>query len=190
MKAEFSNPEIVTLAVFMAGGQSQYIDTEDIAMKADELAPGRFSWKKYPDQINIGNVRWALWDAKKRENGGYVLGSEKKGWLLTEAGLEFAKARIDGLTPSELARDPLPAKERQRWDKERTRLLATEAYDKVRTGQISDVTLQEAEAFFRVNDYVVGQAREQKIVRTLNMFGEDPELGRAIRELAVRVRGW
>jgi hypothetical protein len=51
------------------------------------------------------------------------------------------------------------------------------------------VTLQEAEAFFRLDDYVTGEAREQKIIRVLNAFGDDPELGQAAQDLARKVRG-
>lgn len=62
---DLSNHEIVTLAVFLLGGDSQRIDTEDTAIKANELAPRRFTWRKYPDQINIETVRKRLWDARK-----------------------------------------------------------------------------------------------------------------------------
>jgi hypothetical protein len=63
-----SNHEIVTLAVYLLGGDTQYLDTEDIAVKANEIAPGRFTWRKYSDQINIENVRAFLSDAKKEKN--------------------------------------------------------------------------------------------------------------------------
>ena len=64
-----SNHEIVTLAVYLLGGDSKRIDTEDIAVKSNELAPGRFTWRKYSDQINIKIISWCLWDAKKPKNG-------------------------------------------------------------------------------------------------------------------------
>ena len=65
MRKSFSNHEIVTLAVYLLGGESKAIDTEDVAVKANEIAPGRFNWRKYPHQINIENVRTFLSDAKK-----------------------------------------------------------------------------------------------------------------------------
>ena len=68
MSNKVSNHEIVTLAVYLLGGASQFIDTEDIAMKANEIAPGRFTWRKYPQQINIENITAFLWDAKKPKN--------------------------------------------------------------------------------------------------------------------------
>src|SRR6266581_8340933 len=86
-----ANHEIVTLAVYLLGGDTQRVDTEDIAIKANELAPGRFTWRKYPNQINIDTVRKRLWDARKDEKGGLVIGNEKDGWQLTENGVKFAK---------------------------------------------------------------------------------------------------
>jgi hypothetical protein len=184
----FSNHEVVTLAVYLLGGESRYIDPEDVAVKANEIAPGRFTWRKYRDQINIDTVRKRLWDAKKPEKGGYLLGSEMKGWLLTENGLKFARKRIRDLKGADLSREPLKPKERQWLRTERARMLASEAFSKFQAGGVNAVTHQEAETFFRVDDYVVGKAREHKIVRTLNMFGDDPDLGQAVKELASKVR--
>lgn len=50
MSKTLSNNEIVTLAVFLLGGDSHCVDTEDVAVKVNEIAPGRFTWRKYPDQ--------------------------------------------------------------------------------------------------------------------------------------------
>src|SRR5436190_9077717 len=92
---ELANHELVVLAAYLAGAQSQSADTEDIAVKANELAPGRFTWRKYKDQINIDTVRKRLWDATKEERGGLLIGSEKTGWRLTKSGYDFAKKRIE-----------------------------------------------------------------------------------------------
>jgi hypothetical protein len=67
-------------------------------------------------------------------------------------------------------------------------MLASDAFLKFQTQGIAAVTLREADAFFRLDDYVVGQTRERKILRLLNSFGDDPELSRAIKELARMVR--
>jgi hypothetical protein len=74
-----SNIEIVALAAYLLGGESRYVDTEDIAVKANELAPGRFTWVKYPEQINIHAIKTHLWDAKSDRRGSLLLGSEKDG---------------------------------------------------------------------------------------------------------------
>ena len=90
----FANHEVVVLATYLAGGKTAYTDTEDIAVKANEIAPGRFTWRKYKEQINIETVRKRLWDATKADKGGYLIGSERDGWLLTQTGLKFCKKHL------------------------------------------------------------------------------------------------
>lgn len=108
-----SNHEIVTLAVYLLGGDTRYVDTEDAAVKANELAPGRFTWRKYRDQINIDTVRKRLWDAATAEKGAYLAGSEKKGWMLTSAGLKFATKNIASLDSADLSKERLGLKDKQ-----------------------------------------------------------------------------
>ena len=79
MTKKLSQNEIVTLALFHLGGETRFVDTEDIAIKAHDLAPGQFTWRKYPEQINLELVRVSLSDAKKPENGILVSGSGTKG---------------------------------------------------------------------------------------------------------------
>ena len=183
-----SNHEIVTLAVYLLGGDTQYVDTEDIAVKANEIAPGRFTWRKYAEQINIENVRAFLSDAKKEKNGAFLRGAGKDGWLLTESGAAFAKARVRSLENVDLSRERLSVKDRRWLQHERTRMLSSEAFAKFSKRKTDAITTQEAESFFRLDVYVTGSAREDKIVRALNAFGSDPELGQAVKTLAPKVR--
>lgn len=74
---DLSNYQIVVIAAYLVGGDARRVDTEDIAVKANEIAPRRFSWRKYPEQINIDTVRKRLWDACKPDKGAYILGSER-----------------------------------------------------------------------------------------------------------------
>ena len=181
-----SNQQIVVIAAYLAGGDSTRVDTEDIAVKANEIAPGRFSWRKYPQQINIDAVRKRLWDACKTAKGGYVLGSEKDGWALTEAGVRFARKSVDAVTGS---KKRLSLKERTWLRLERQRLLSTDAFLKYSKQNKTSVTRRDAEGFFRIDNYVKGEAREQKMLRILNAFGDDTELGPAVRRFAAIVRG-
>ena len=188
MRKSFSNHEIVTLAVYLLGGESKAIETEDVAVKANEIAPGRFNWRKYPHQINIENVRTFLSDAKKPKNGHYLLGSGKEGWLLTEAGCQFARKRVGELDGIDLSKTRHTALERQWINRERGRMLASEVFSKFQSGRINAITTQEAETFFRLDEYVKGEARERKILRVVNTFSEDAELGRAVTKLAEKIR--
>ena len=189
LRDRFTNVQIVTLALYLAGGEVAPVDTEDIAVKANEIAPRRFAWRKYPDQINIDTVRKRLWDATKPGNGALLVGSERGGWLLTQGGLHFAKAKVGELATVDLSRKPLNQRERRRHRIERARLLGEPAYLKFRSGLLDAITAHEAESFFRVDDYVMGTARQRKLLSIQNVFGDDPQLGAAVRELAKRVRG-
>jgi hypothetical protein len=183
-----SNMEIVTLAVFLLGGDSHYVDTEDIAVKANELAPGKFTWVKYKEQINIHVVKTHLWDAKSERKGNLLLGSEKEGWMLSASGLVLARRRLDALKHLKAAKRKLSAPEKRWMRTERIRMVESEAYGKIAAGNIDRVTPEEAEAFFRLNGYIVGKARDRKILRVMNIFGDDPELGPAVRALAEKIR--
>jgi hypothetical protein len=183
-----ANHEIVTLAVYLLGGESHSVDTEDVAMKANEIAPGRFSWRKYPEQINIETVRKRLWDAVKPEKGGFILGSERIGWSLTSKGLNFAKQSVKSANLTDLSKKRFSLQEKQWRRAEKSRMLSTEAYIKFLSGGAEAVTVREAQMFFRIDDYVTGASRERKLSRILNAFADDPELGAAVRELAGKVR--
>ena len=67
-------------------------------------------------------------------------------------------------------------------------MLSEGAYDKFRNGKLRQITAVEAERFFRVDDYVVGDARRGKIERAKNAFSDDKELSSAIQAIAGLVR--
>ncbi|MBN2395555.1 MAG: hypothetical protein JXC36_03710 [Candidatus Atribacteria bacterium] len=188
MTRTFSNIEIVTISVYLLSGDSKLVDTEDIAVKTNELAPGRFVWLKYQDQINIEKVRTSLSDAKKSKNGSYIIGLHKDGWQLTQAGLDFSKKNIRDFRKVDISRPPINKKEAIYYNREKLRMLSTEAYKKVISNNSKAVTVQEAEAFFRLDEYIKGEIRNQKIERIVTSFNDDPDLKDVIQILAERVR--
>ena len=187
VKNKFANHELVTIALYILGGDAKSVDLEEIAMKVNQLAPGRFSWKRYPGQINIKNVDAFLWDAKKPKNGSYVINSKRDEWILTAAGLAFASKKASELEGVDLSRKALSTREKNWIRRERERMLASEAYQKFSVGEGEKITEQEAQAFFRVDVYVTGTARSEKLLRASNVFGEDPELGPLIRQLLPKI---
>jgi len=96
-----TNVDVVVYALMSLGGASKAIHSEDIAAKAFELSPSRFSWRlpvyqkrKWPDKYI---VKTALEDAKKEELGGlvdgvYALDVSKDGWHSTPSGVQWFKA--------------------------------------------------------------------------------------------------
>jgi hypothetical protein len=179
---------MVVLATYLAGGRNSYADTEDIAVKANEISPGRFTWRKYKEQINIDTVRKRLWDASKPEKGGYLVGSERDGWLLTRAGLKFCEKNLQTIKHGTAYKERHTKRESSWFDKERIRMLAEPAYCKLLAGKTKEITPVEAERFFRVDDYVVGEARKTKLKRAIAAFQSDPDLAKAIKRLAAIVR--
>jgi hypothetical protein len=183
--ATLTRPEAVTLALYALGGSDAAFDTEDIALRAAEIAPTMFAWQKYPDRIDKELVRVALSDARLKKR--YVVGShDKGGWMLTAAGQEFARRNEDGVAQQRV--EHRRGKDNQQLRRERARLLTSAAYSRYLDGGIDDVTDDEADAFFRLNVYVRGQARGRKIARIENQFAEDPELGGLVKLLAARAR--
>ena len=183
-----TNHEIVVIAAYLAGGKATYTDTEDIAVKANEIAPGRFAWRKYKGQINIETVRKRLWDATKPEKGGYLIGTERDGWLLTQAGLKFCKKHLRVMKGNNVGSTRHSQREQTWIHRERVRMLGETAYQKISSGQLTSVSPVEAERFFRIDDYVVGAARKNKIERSIAAFNSDPLLGDATKRLAQLVR--
>ena len=64
-----ANWEIAVYTVYILGGVSKRIHTEEIAMKCYELAPESFSWIKYPKNADKEVARIALTDARKEKYG-------------------------------------------------------------------------------------------------------------------------
>ena len=164
-KHELANHEVVVLAAYLAGAQKISADTEDIAIKANELAPGRFSWRKYKDQIDIGSVRKRLWDATQNDKGAYLIGSEGTGWRLTRAGFDFARRKIKGVVTARLGKQRKSKSEGAAQTRELKRMTSEDAFTKFAQGHQQEITRSEAERFFRIDDYVTGKARAAKIER-------------------------
>lgn len=103
---EIPNRELVLYVLFLLGGDTRRVHTEDIAVKCHELFPGSFSWVGYPQYPDKEIVRSALTDARKLKYGAHVEGRAGRGggltakthrkpapdgWQLTSAGLAWLR---------------------------------------------------------------------------------------------------
>lgn len=178
---------VVTLAVYLLGGANKYIDTEDVAAKAYELAPERFRWRKYPQYPNLELVRVFLSDAKKPDKGHLLDGSGRRGWTLTPAGLRWALESAESAQASGLARTQGRSKagsiDTQRADREMSRIHSTLAWKKWTEG---DPTLSKAESrdVFRIDSYSRGEMATSKVDRLLKLFITDDELFKFLETIA------
>lgn len=176
-----TGPELVTLALYYLGGGGTAVDTEEVAMQVHQMAPGRFSWRKYPKQINLELVRVALSDAHKSENGALVNGTGRQGWSLTVAGQRWAKQNAQRLIGKDLKRVRVErtagSVDVQRRERERVRILTTDAWRQWGVGhRRSDISWGAARDLFRIDRYVTGRTQEMKINRVREMFADDQEL--------------
>jgi len=108
---ELTNIEIILYALYLEGGETKKINTEDVALKCFKLSPSRFSWIKYPKYPSLESVRRPLISVRSKENGSLVSGRHGKtkenqisdGWIFTPNGINWIeknKARIEFLLGS------------------------------------------------------------------------------------------
>jgi len=102
-----TNWEIAVYALYLEGGLSRPVHTEDVALRCFKLAPHSFSWIKHTHLPDKEVARSALVDARKEKYGAlttgrtgrgtgqkteYGSGKSLDGWQLTNLGVEWVKA--------------------------------------------------------------------------------------------------
>lgn len=176
---DLPQPFIVTMAVYLLDGGRQPADIEDVAMKCHELAPGRFSWRKYPEQINLDYVRRELSRAKNAEFGALIKGSMTDGWTLTPAGLEWASKNREAVEAIDLHKTHSVSRTKSgddaKRDRERARINSTIAWKRWESGN-ADVSVAQAQEVFRIDSYATGRMRDLKINRLELLFDGDEKV--------------
>lgn len=175
--SSMSNVHLVTIAVGNLGGYEKRVDSEDIAIHVNELAPGKFTWRKYPEHIDIQVVNQALQDARRKRNGALVVGTGAKGWMLSKAGMEWFKhiKITDGSRTGNslgLRRDSLLASQ----ELELRRLVNTRAYKLYFSGQIEGITRSDFFDFVKINEYFSLKARQRRYDFVESTISKDKEL--------------
>ena len=171
-----SNLQIVTLAVSELGGATKAVDIEDVAIRAYEISPEKFSWRKYPERIDLRVVQYALKDASSSRNGEPLLrGSVKHGYMLTPIGLEWIEdnqhVNLDHLQSS--------SRKQSTADKlsiEQARLLTSIAFVKFESNKFEEIKFSDFQEFARVNDYFPEHVRQKRYVVIENAVRGNPKL--------------
>ncbi len=175
-----THPKFLTWVVSLLGGAEKRVDTEDIAVRAFQLAPQRFGWRKYPQHINLELIRVYLSDAKKREHGQLLAGSGKTGWSLTRKGLDWLEVAQPRLLSLDLSGAPSRARragsiDTNRRDREQRRIMSLAAWQRWSAGD-KTVVPSEVREVFRIDSYATATVREAKMTRLRAMFANDEEL--------------
>ena len=174
------NRQLLTVALGNLGGHEHSVHTEDVALEADRLLPGRFTWRKYPQYIDINVVLQGLGDARRKKYGEYVIGNNVKGWMLSKAGQIWLKTVLAS-DQSELSlligsgKGSLIFSQRQ----ELYRLRKSDAFHQFANGQIKEITRSHLFEFARVNEYFSTKAR----VRRFNFVAATVQGEKHLQEL-------
>lgn len=177
------NDEVTLLALLMLGGEMEAVDTEDVAIRVDELAPGRFRWRKYKEHIDLGLVRNGLQDSRKKQ---LVTGGALDGWRLTSAGAQEAKTLAD--QDSATAHQSRLTPEQKQWrTRERERLIREPAFRAAQSEGAGTVTNADILRFFKFDEYLPADRRAERVHRLLVAFEGDAEISGVIEQFARRL---
>ncbi len=185
---QLSNYQLVTIAVMLIGGDLDYVDTEDTAIKVKEMVSERFGWRKYPDRIDLDSVRVALRDAKKPKNGSLLIGSNMDGWMLSPVGMKWVEAldleHLKSQQAIQRRRDSITAN----LESERVRLRQSQAYRLFGEGRKEAIATQDFFQFARINEYFGEKARQRRYVIVSNAVAGDELLSALWAMLQIRFR--
>ena len=188
MTRELANHEVVTIAVYLLGGDREPGGYRGRRKEGERDRAGAIHMAQVQgsDQPR-GRSRLPL--GREEEDKGRIsnrLGNA--GWSLSEAGLAFARDN------SRCGREPraaAPREERRAGSRSPAagarRLMATEAYAKIATGHAtSDATRRRI--LLSDRSYVQGEARRRRVATIANAHGDDPELGPVIAQLTAMMK--
>jgi len=179
MKTEdMTKPQLVALAIALLGGEADYVDREDIAIKANALAPGRFNWRKYPERIDLEVVSVSLRDAKKDKVGALVVGSNSQGWMLSSDGVKWLDTVDIENDEGQVGIIYRRGSTWERLEAERVRLRTTKAYGLFVEDRCDCLSIQNFYEFARVNEYYQTKSRRRRFNVVENAVLDDPTLSR------------
>lgn len=173
---ELSNHQIVTIVVAILGGDSEHVHPEDIAIKADELATGKFNWRKHPNRIDLNAVYVALRDSKKVKNGQLIIGGNQRGWMLSSNGLRWLEAVYKKVEFEDLNLGEVVSRIIESLIVERERLISTNVYHLFINGRKEEITKHDFFEFTRTNEYFKTKATERRYTIVENAVMNDSDL--------------
>ena len=183
--------DVVLLAVHLLGGGRKSVDTEDVAVKCHELAPGLFSWQKYHDQINLELVRVVLSNAKKRLYGQLLSGSGREGWRLSPRGIDWIASEGDELLREGFApivvSDSVLGLLMQYARARKSRIFSSAAWKS--SSEQKTISLRDARSLFRIDEYATNKILDNKVVRLRSQFEDDEQIRPFIREATELILG-
>lgn len=168
-----NNADVVCLACYQRGGALDRIDIEYIAVSAYKIAPEKFSWKHYPERIDLRTVQYALKDETNRDTA-RIQGNLREGYQLTPTGLHWAEEFSNSIP--ETTEPTVKAAASNQLNAERHRLRNTVAFKKIVKGNQESLMPRDYEAFLRINEYFPPHLRAERIAKIKNVVYGDAQL--------------
>tara|TARA_B100001121_G_C18628985_1_gene593319 strand:+ start:689 stop:1279 length:591 start_codon:yes stop_codon:yes gene_type:complete len=187
---KIKNIELVTIALYELGGARKFIDTEDIAVRADGIDNERFKWrnKKYKFYIDKGLIIESLNAARVRKIGAFVKGNDKQGWILTTIGLEFCKLSKHKFNGKIIRKKRLSKIEKKYLLREENRIINTDAYKKFMGNGDKNITENDIKILFKVNDYTSKIDLDKRIIDLLDNFKDQDKIYQLINNYKKEVK--
>jgi len=172
---ELTNRNVIVIALYGAGGGKHSIDIEHIADGAYHIAPSLFSWKYFPERIDLRTVQYALKNCAY-EQPQRVQGSLRHGYQLTSEGIAWARKNISTTQGTDADDDRFEKNKSALLEAERHRLRQTTAYKKYSAGAADELTHRDYETFVRINQYFSERLRMARTGRISDIVNDDAEL--------------
>ena len=190
MIKKIKNIELVTIALYEIGGATKSKETEDIAVKADEIDTERFKWKnkKYKNFIDKILILESLKAAKNRAIGSFLSGNDDKGWMLTSTGLKFSKNSKNLFSGLVIRKKRLTKVEKNYLLREEYRITNSEAYNKYTSNKKAEITEIDLKKLFKIDDYTTSKDLEKRIVKLLDNFSEKHKVYQIINNYKKEVK--
>jgi hypothetical protein len=180
MNSRLTKRESVCLAVYSLGGGSRAVDIEDVAVRAAELTPEFFRWRRYPEQIDLEKVRLCAKNLLVGSSA-WLSGSVRNGWMLTPAGVAWCKRYATHETAPTTA--DLEAKAAT------AALKRTAAFQKFTSGAAAAIDVHDVRGFLRVDEYTSSRRRRERIQFAENAAAGDRRLVNLIEHLKQNFSG-
>ena len=180
-KIKFANDEIVILALYLLGGHSKLIHLEEIAMKADEIAPGRFRWIHNKEMISDSNIWDALSNARQKKKKGQFVTSSQSSWILTDEGINFAKKNINKLDKTINTKEREDPTIKRKRNLALTRIINSQAYKLLNEKKVNEILLDNLEEVFKINDYMTKNKKIERIQSLKSLFLNDTKTLKIIK---------
>lgn len=187
---KIKNIELITIALYELGGARKFIDTEDIAVKADQIDNERFKWrnKKYKIYIDKSLIIESLNAARVRKIGAFVKGNDKLGWILTTVGLNFCKLSKHKFNGKIIRKKRLSKIEKKYLLREENRIVNTDAYKKFMDNNNKNITENDIKILFKINDYTSLKDLDKRIIDLLDNFQDQDKIYQLINNYKKEVK--